>query len=161
MEILSEGNDRNYWEQFPLPVLLILHDPENDKTFWIDARQALRTPAREERAYIEVPEANLLEKTSPAVLFENAGVLDQPFIPSIDDLLKRLVETRSTEGAFPLSYFDLFAHGLTNICRSVYYGTDLVMNAVEFNLHAQGSEFGMGMGAREQEFSWGPEIPQQ
>jgi hypothetical protein len=39
-----------------------------------------------------------------------------------------------TEGAFPLELFDLFVHGLTNICRSIYYGMDLVTNAVEFNL---------------------------
>ena len=65
------------------------------------------------------------------------------------------METRSNEGAFPLSYFDLFVHGLTNICRSIYYGMDLVMNAAEFNLHMQKSEFGVGVGAREQEFAFG------
>ena len=96
-----------------------------------------------------------LKLTSPIVLFENAGVLDQPFIPSVDELLKRLVTTRSNEDTFPLSYFDLFVHGLTNICRSIYYGMDLIINAVAFNLHAQGSEFGVGMGAAEDEFAFG------
>lgn len=146
---------RNYWEQFPLPVLLVLHNPDNSKTYWIDARQALRVPAREERAYIDVPNTNLLERTSPTLLFENAGMLDQQFTASIEELLKRLVTTRSNEGTFPLSYFDLFVHGLTNICRSIYYGMDLVANAVEFNLDALRSPFGMGMGAPEHEFTFG------
>ena len=32
---------------------------------------------------------------------------------------------------------------------------DLIINAVAFNLHAQGSEFGVGMGAAEDEFAFG------
>ena len=150
-----EDKHRNYWEQFPLPVLLILHNTDTGNSYWIDIRQALRVPTREERAHIEVPEANLLEATSPAVLFENAGVLDQPFITDIEGVFKELVTTISNEGSFPLSYFDLFVHGLTNICRSIYYGMDLVCNAVEYNLEARGSEFGMGMGGPEQEFVFG------
>jgi uncharacterized protein DUF4365 len=146
---------RNYWEHFPLPVLLILHNPEGGDSYWIDVRQALRVPIREERRFIEVPKTNHLQATSPATLFENAGVLDQPFIPAIEDVLKRLLTTVSNEGRFPLSYFDLFVHGLTNICRSIYYGMDLVCNAVEFNLDVQGSDFGMGMGGPEQEFAFG------
>ena len=124
-------------------------------SYWVDARQVLRVPAREERPFIEVPKANLLEAADPTDLFQNAGVLNQPFIPSIDEVLKRLVTTVSNEGTFPLSYFDLFVHGLTNICRSIYYGMDLVCNAVEFNLNDQGAQFGMGMGGPEQEFVFG------
>jgi hypothetical protein len=150
-----EEKHRNYWEHFPLPVLLVLHDTENGASYWIDARQALRVPTREERRFIEVPNANLLQATSPAALFENAGVLDQAFIPAIEDVLKRLMASVSNESTFPLSYFDLFVQGLTNICRSIYYGMDLVCNAVEFNLDVQGCEFGMGMGAPEQEFTFG------
>lgn len=150
-----EDKHQNYWEHFPLPVLLVLHNPDNAKSYWIDARQALRAPSHEERAYIEVPKTNVLEATSPAALFENAGVLDQPFVPAIEDVLRQLVTTVSNEGTFPLSYFDLFVHGLTNICRSIYYGMDLISNAVEFNLDARGSEFGMGMGSPEHEFAFG------
>jgi len=117
--------------------------------------RSLRVPTREERRFIEVPRANVLQATSPAALFENAGVLDQPFIPAIKDVLERLMTSVSNEGTFPLRYFDLFVQGLTNICRSIYYGMDLVCNAVEFNLDVRGGEFGMGMGAPEQEFTFG------
>jgi len=151
----AEEKHRNYWEHFPLPVLLILHSPESGQSFWTDVRQALRVPDRQGRSFIEVPKANLLEATSPAVLFENAGVLGLPFIPAIEDVLKRLVTTVSTEGTFPLSHFDLFVHGLTNICRSIYYGMDLICNAVEFNLDCRKSEFGMGMGDSEHQFAFG------
>lgn len=149
-----EGKHRSYWESFPLPVVLVLHDPDSDKSYWTDARQALRTPAKD-RAFIEVPAANLLRESDIFALFENAGVQDQPFIPEVAEVLRRLLMTTSRNASFPLSYFDLFVHGLTNICRSIYYGMDAVTNAVEYNLHAQGSEFGMGLGHEEHEFAFG------
>lgn len=145
---------RNYWESFSLPVLLVLHDPRDGKSYWTDARQALRTPG-DDSAFIEVPSENVLEGTHAVTLFENAGVQDQPFIPEIADVLKKLLATNSRNGSFPLSYFDLFVHGLTNICRSIYYGMDAVCNAVEYNLEAQSSPFGMGMGDDEHQFVFG------
>lgn len=145
---------RNYWESFPLPVLLVLHDPRSGKSYWTDARQALRTPGGES-AYIEVPSENVLEEADAVALFENAGVQDQPFIPEIVEVLKRLLATKSRSGSFPLTYFDLFVHGLTNICRSIYYGMDTICNAVEYNLEASESAFGMGMGNEEHQFVFG------
>jgi hypothetical protein len=55
-----EKKHRNYWEQFPLPVLLVLHNPDTGETYWVDVRQALRVPAREGQAYVNVPNANVL-----------------------------------------------------------------------------------------------------
>ena len=150
-----EEKHKTYWEQFPLPVVLVLHDTDVGASYWIDVRQFLRVPRREERAFIEVPEKNLLEKTDPTLLFENAGVFNEPFIPALEDVLDKLVTTTSAEGTFRLSYFDLFVHGLTKICRSIYYGMDVVCNAVEYNLESRGSEFGMGMGSTEHEFAFG------
>lgn len=139
---------RNYWESFPLPVLLVLHDPGSGKSYWTDARQVLRTPGGQS-AFIEVFLENVLEGTTPVALFESAGVQDQPFIPEITNVLKALLTTKSGNGSFPLSYFDLFVHGLTNICRSIYFGMDAVCNIVEYNLEASESPFGMGMGYEE------------
>lgn len=148
---------RRYWEAFPLPVFLVLHNTESGKSYWTDARQALRTsfPDRTAESFIEVPEANELNSTPLARLFENSGVHDQPFIDDIHGVLNALINVRSDEYSFPLSYFDLFVQGLTNICRSVYYGMDLVMSAVEFNLQAEGREVGVGIGAKEQDFVFG------
>jgi hypothetical protein len=150
-----EEKHRNYWEAFPLPVLLVLHNTETGRSYWTDARQALRTPAREERAYIEISNANVLEEADPVSLFENAGVQNEPFISDISDVLTTLLSSHSNEGTFPLTYFELFVHGLTNICRSIYYGMDVVNNVVEYNLEVKNSEFGMGMGYVEHQFTFG------
>lgn len=146
-----EDKHRHYWEFFPLPVLLILNDPDSGIAYWADVRQALRSP-RAEKAFVEVPEENQLDSTEAIALFETAGVQEQPFIEEIDRVLDALLSTRSKNASFPLSHFDLFAHGLTNICRSIYYGIDLVSNAVEYNLAIADSPFGMGMGDTEHRF---------
>ncbi len=150
-----EEKHRNYWENFPLPVLLIIHDTRSGRSYWTDARQALRSPSKDGDTYIKIPQSNFLEETAPEVLFENAGVTGQPFIANIGNVLHALLTTRSGEGTFPLSYFDLYVHGLTSICRSIYYGMDAVCNAVEYNLAAADSEFGMGMGDTEHHFIFG------
>lgn len=149
-----EAKHRSYWESFPLPVLLVLHDPDSNLSYWADVRQALRSPGRGGKPFIEVPTHNVLEDTEAVELFETAGVQDQPFIDDLDGVLSKLLSTCSNQARFPLSHFDLFTHGLTNICRSIYYGMDMVCNAVEYNLYASGSTFGMGMGDAEHRFAF-------
>lgn len=148
-----EDKHRNYWEFFPLPVLLVLHNPDSGIAYWADARQALRNPGAKQ-AFVEVPEDNRLDRTEATALFETAGVQDQPFIEGIDGVLAKLLATQSRNASFPLSHFDLLAHGLTNICRSLYYGMDLICNAVEYNLAAADSPVGMGMGDAEHRFAF-------
>lgn len=148
-----EDKHRHYWEFFPLPVLLALHNTESGIVYWADVRQALRSP-RNEKAFVEVPEENRLDMTEAIALFETTGVQDQLFIEDLDDVLDALLAVRSNNASFPISYFDLFTHGLTNICRSIYYGMDLVINAAEYNLAAADSPFGMEMGDIEHQFSF-------
>ncbi|MBV9762230.1 MAG: DUF4365 domain-containing protein [Acidobacteriaceae bacterium] len=35
-----------YWERFPIPVILVLHDPATGQLAWTDVRQELRRPDR-------------------------------------------------------------------------------------------------------------------
>jgi hypothetical protein len=150
-----EAKHRLYWEQFPLPVILVLHDPGTGRCYWIDARQALRVPRREDQTFIVVPKENVLADTAPLALFETAGVQEATFLDNLDDVLALLIRTRCDNGGFVLSYFDLFVQGLTNIARSIYYGMDLIDSAVAYNLDRAGSKFGMGLGSVEDELLFG------
>ena len=140
-----EDKHRVYWERYPLPVMLVMHDPAANKSYWMDARQALRSPATAELDYLLVPDTQVLQATPPLAFFHNAGVQSEQVIESIDDLVAALVTRRSTNGSFPVSFLDLFAGGLTNICRSLYFGTDVGINAAEANLHLAGWEVGHGI----------------
>lgn len=74
-----EQKHKNYWEAFPLPVILVLHDPDSGVSYWTDARQTLRTPSRTEDASINVCRTKVLGETQPIALFENAGAQEEEF----------------------------------------------------------------------------------
>ncbi len=147
-----EPKHRGYWERYPLPVLLVLHSPRDDLSYWVDARQALRSPEQSSKAYIAVPKANILQSTEPERLFKTTGVSADSFIEDVGRVLNLLLQTRSQNGSFPVSWFELFTYGLTNLCRSLYFGIDLALSAAEFNLASEGSEFGVGVGPQEHQF---------
>ncbi len=146
---------RLYWEKFPIPVLLVLHDPRTEVTFWTDVRQQLRSPSRNEAAFLLVPKGNILQTTSPVDLFATAGANKQPFIPDLNDVLSLMLASKSPSASLPLTYFDLFCSGMVNICRSIYYGMDLILEVAEDNLSASNSEFGVGLGSPEDIFLFG------
>jgi len=141
---------RFYWERFPLPVLIILHDPDTNHSYWQDIRQALRTSSENENGIL-VPKTNILQNTDANTLFEGFAVLDQSLMP-IEEVLNHLLNTKCRNGSFPVSFFNLFCSGLTNICRSLYFGMDIAMTVAEENLRLIESHFGVGVGKQEQEF---------
>jgi hypothetical protein len=147
-----EQKHRLYWERFPIPVILILNKPDTREAFWVDVRQLYRSGKQDEAAGVAVPKLQELSLTSRARLFENSGVIGQEFTEDLDEVLKLMVKSRSGEASFPLTFFQLFVNGLTNIVRSLHFGMGLVTDLVEMNLSENGSEFGMGLGFNEYEF---------
>ena len=143
-----EDRHRAYWEQHPLPVILVLHNPDTRQSYWTDIRQQLRGE-RTGRA-LSISKANILQNALPNQLFETVGVDGSTFIESLSDVLMRLCQTKSMNASFPLSHFDLFAHGLTNISRSIYYGMDLANIIAEYKLSE--TDFGIGVGGTEHNF---------
>ena len=150
-----EEKHRLYWERFPLPVIVVLHQPEAGESFWVDVRHAYRRGAQDQAVGVSVPKVQTLSTTTGSKLFENVGVTAGTFMDSIEDVLRAMVNTRSVEATFPLSYFQMFAGGLTNIVRSLHFGMDLVTETVEMNLDFMGSDLGVGMGVQEYDFVFG------
>lgn len=147
-----EEKHRLYWERFPVPVILVLHKPNTEETFWLDVRQVYRSGTQDKDVGVSVPKAQEFKVTSRTKLFDNAGLIGEEFAESLDEVLKVLVTSRSKNVSFPLSFFQLFVNGLTNIVRSLHFGMDLVANQVELNLVGTQSEFGMAMGSEEHDF---------
>jgi hypothetical protein len=51
-----------------------------------------------------------------------------------------------------MSFFDIFVHGLTDICRSLYVGMDVITEIAEARLELRDYPFGIGIGSNEYEF---------
>lgn len=154
---VSEGfrvypNDAHklYWESYPLPVLYVIHDPDTDNSFWLDVRQALRRPDATIPKGIIIPSSNILQNTSTSSVFETAGTIATKFIITPEEIVDALISKRFESAGFSISFFDLFALGLTNICRSIYFGMDLACGIVSPRSDAFG--VGMGIGRSEHDF---------
>jgi hypothetical protein len=146
-----EGRHRVYWERFPIPVILFLHDPENGVTYWCDARQWLRSPETSKNAYIAIPKTHRLDQTTPEQLFAVIGFGTDAFM-EVPDVLRHMIRTRCPNASFPVSFFELFVHGLTNICRTLYFSMDVAMNVAESNLARAEAPTGVGIGPSEHDF---------
>jgi len=121
---------RHYWEQFPVPVLLFLCEPETRRVFWVDARQYLRSPVNEGKKAILIPKLSTLEEKTRGSLFANIGEIDDNFL-EFGELIKVLMERRIDKPGFSASFFDIFATGLTNIANTLYFGMDIICKVAE------------------------------
>lgn len=138
---------KNYWVNFPLPVLLFVYYPADEKIYFTDVRYQLSIPEKE-RNYIRLDKNSFLDEVNSSKIFESVGEFGIPYYP-IDKVFNMMSNTVCPNPTFSISYLDLFTQGLTNICRHVYFGMDLAMEIAEYNNR---TDFGMCLGYDEHEF---------
>lgn len=139
---------RHYWEMYPLPVVLMIHDPDSDEVFWTDVRFQLRSRGGVAGPLL-VPKTSTLE-ASGGDLFATCGGSGVGLLPEAE-VLRLLVTTRSDNASFPLSYIDIFLDGLTDIGRKLFFSVGMCFDLAEFKL-PEGFPGGVGMGGGEQAF---------
>ena len=140
-----------YWERFPIPVILALHDPSSGQIAWTDVRQHLRRPNRAHEG-VDVPKTSNLMTEARDEIFETAGVSAEEFEDDLEKVLMFMCGKRASDACLPVSYIEFFSLGLTNIVRSLYFGMDLAISIAEANLSRRNSEIGIGIGHAEDEF---------
>jgi hypothetical protein len=139
-----EARHRSYWAKFPLPVVLVLHDPDTNRTIWTDARAALRSG----EGAVMVPIRQRLDREGVLTALAIEGPLPTEHQSPLE-LLADMIEARFDDPGFDLSYFDLFFNGLTDIAHSVYFGMDLVTELIEYRAYKNGVGWGIGPSAYE------------
>lgn len=102
-----------YWERYPLPVILMLHDPESDDIYWQDVRRQLRSDQHNEK-YLSVPKAIKLYESNREQIFDSFGVSSEG-LHSIDKALKELALNCNTNPFFNVSHLDFFINGISDI----------------------------------------------
>jgi hypothetical protein len=146
-----EKKHQFYWEHFPIPVFIVIHNPETNISYWQNIRYALKTSKTDDSKGILIPKSNILQTVNPTTLFEEFAVTDQPYM-SPEEIIDYLINTKNQNSLFPISYFNLFCGGLTNICRSIYFGIDIALTIAESNLESSDSEFGLYIGQEDHYF---------
>lgn len=140
----------SYWERFPLPVLVVIHDPATGNSYWADVRRHLRSDQSKTRTIV-IPEEQVLNIDNRDLLFESCGAFGMPPMAELD-IVKALLEQKNGNAAFNLSFFDIFSNGLTDIGRKLFFSLDFCMDIAEAKLAKENSPFGVGMGYQEHLF---------
>ena len=140
-----------FWAAHPLPLILVLHDPAGGDCWWADLRSAASDDASP--PVLQAPKKQRLDQDAVHALAACASSGPTGFLEEQSHVLGRMVERTSPNPYFPVSYFDLFAHGLTDITRALYFGSDLALTIAEARL-PRGS-LDLRVGARDHEFLFG------
>lgn len=129
----------NYWERADLPVILVLHKPETDMTYWADARNHLRAYGR-----TPIPVTKVFDAGGVLNALSADGPL--PSAPrSSEDLLADMFASAHSGFGVEIDFFDLFFQGLVDMGRGLYFGMDLIEYVAQMKLvNGFGSHFGLG-----------------
>ena len=143
------GRHLAYWGHAPLPVVLVLHNPDSGETIWSDARRAIQSGRG---SPIRVPRQNVFDRDGvlDALAWDGAPLPEEPQEPRV--LLRAMIEARHEEASFPLSYFDLFVNGLTDIGYSLFFDMGIPTEVARSKLVLADAAFGIGIGGPEYAF---------
>lgn len=111
----------SYWERAPLPVILVMHDPSTLETIWVDARRELRSGRG---SPIRVPRRQVFDRHGVADSLATDGPVPVG-IEGPEAIVDSLITNRHDNTRFPLTFFDLFVNGLTDIGMSLSFGMDI------------------------------------
>ena len=131
---------QRYLSAHPLPLIRVSHDPASGACYW---GEAATEPGGSE--------LQLLGPGAFAALSQLSARAGDAWLNDLPEVLGKLLERRGGDH-FPVSHFDLFVHGLTDIARSLYFGTDLALLVAEQNLAAIGPARELHAGPREHAF---------
>lgn len=137
---------KEYWAIFPLPVILFVYYPIDDKIYFTDVRYQLNRP--NQLPYIKLFKINHLNKKTAVNIFETYGDLSMPYY-SIPEVFDKMLNKTCSNPTFNVSFLDLFTQGLTNICRHIFFNMNLVMTIADYN---NNTDFGASIGSNEHDF---------
>lgn len=122
---LPEEKHRQYWAAYPLPVVLVLHNPQTAETVWVDARHALRVG---DEKTIRVPRLNAFDESGVLRALMSDGPLPSGAFDPSEVLVAMAAPDRSAQG---LCFLDLFAQGMTDIANALYFSMDVVNQVLD------------------------------
>lgn len=136
-----------YWENYPLPVILIIYNPEDNTLYWEDVRQALR--AKDKKNKILIPKSNKIENENRNDIFKNCYNSDFQYTENVKEIVYEMSLKRTNNAGFLITWAEMFCYGLTDICQELYYGIDLFMTIARTRVTGG---LGIGLGSIEYDF---------
>lgn len=143
----------HYWENFPNPVLLLMHNPENDNIYFTDVRYELQKENISDVSFIKVDKLNVLNHKND--LFYTLGknvelnigkedfakyINKKRFIDEIDQITSYLTNEElfdfmrnkyNRASDFKINFLELYVAGLTSLGRQTFFNMQVAYELVE------------------------------
>ncbi|QSV44752.1 DUF4365 domain-containing protein [Geobacter benzoatilyticus] len=140
-----EEKHRHYWGNFPVPVILFLHNPATDLTLWIDARRFYRSPENAGEKRIKIPLTNNLDVASKDDLVEGFAFATKIFRDT-DEIIHELTQNVKAFGNVDVTFLELFGLGLTDVGNKLYFSLNLLFDIID---RKSNGRYSMSFGAEE------------
>ena len=84
----------SYWENFPVPVILLLHHPDNDNIYYIDVRYYLKNSQNLNKPYVTIDKINIIHNKNN--IFYTLGLNYQ------NNTIEQIIKTKSNDDILSL-----------------------------------------------------------
>jgi hypothetical protein len=123
----ADDKHKTYWEQYPIPVILLVYNSDNNQIYFLDVRYYLKANGLN---CIKISKTNILNLENRDRIFEHTGYQKDSFF-DIEELFNVMIVSRCKSEYFNISYLDLFLLGLTNLTRQLFFDMSIVMDIAE------------------------------
>lgn len=134
-----------YWKLYPLPVMLCIHNPKTQETFF----KHIKSHSQNLSNKIIIPKNQILSKDNKECILEILGGYSSQY-HSIPELYELMKNNKISVGKSYVSFMDLFIGGLTNLCYDLYCDTSVLSNLLDI----RGKQKWIHIGQKEHEFFW-------
>lgn len=123
---------KNYWRLFPIPVMLLVYNPNDKNVYFVDAKYVLNATGR-----IDIPKKNVLcEENKSEFLKTIGGSLAK--CSEVNDVFSFMLQKKCDEIFFSVSFLELFVSGLTNLCHDLFYDVSVAMDIADVKSNGVG-----------------------
>lgn len=143
-----EEKHRHYWANFPIPVILFLHNPATGLTLWIDARRFYRSPENIGVKRIKIPLTNNLDETNRDELVEGFSFANQN-LGDTGKIIHELAQNVKAFGSIDVTFLELFGLGLTDIGKKLFFSLNLLFDIID---QKSDDGYSMSFGTAEYDF---------
>lgn len=115
-----------YWKLYPIPVILCVHNPNTDKTYY----QTILSCGNDTSTKIKIPKVQVLSyENRDGILASIAGFSST--YHSTEELYTIMSSKRILTFNNYVSFLDLFVGGLTNLCTDLFCDISVLSNLID------------------------------
>ncbi len=116
---------KNYWRLYPIPVFLLVYNPNDENVYYTDVKYILNTQER-----IDIPKGHVLCKDNKENLLKTIGGCISKY-SDIGTVFNHMLQKKCNDVSFSVSFLELFITGLTNLCHDLFYDASIATDIAD------------------------------